>query len=144
MLEQYLLQPISKWLATATQSPAQESKDTEFMAKKTHTILVDDLDGSNADETVTFGIDGATYEIDLTSANAAALREALAPFVAAGQRVTPARRSRSTRSTGTSANSAAGSRSSDIRAWALAEGLTVNTRGRLPASVVAAYDAAHA
>lgn len=144
MFEQYVLQPISKWLATATQTPAPESKDSEFMAKRTHTILVDDLDGSQADETVTFGIDGETFQIDLTAANAAALREALAPFVAAGSKVTPARRSRSTRANGASASSAAGSRSSDIRAWAIEQGLTVNSRGRLPASVVAAYDAAHA
>ncbi len=57
------------------------------MAKKTQVILIDDLDQGQADETVTFGLDGSTYEIDLSSKNAAALRDALATYVGAAHRL---------------------------------------------------------
>ena len=57
------------------------------MAQKVQVLLVDDVDGGTADETVTFGLDGVTYEIDLTSDNAAKLRDALAPWVANGRKV---------------------------------------------------------
>ena len=111
------------------------------MAIRTQTILVDDLDGSEAAETVTFGLDGDTFEIDLTEENAAALRDLLAPYVEAGRRQT-AKRGRGRRGR-TAEGSAGTSRSAEIRAWAAAEGLPVNTRGRIPADVIAAFGAAH-
>ena len=56
------------------------------MAQRVHVVLVDDIDGSDAGETVTFGLDGSTYEIDLNEKNAAALREALSPYVGHARR----------------------------------------------------------
>ena len=57
------------------------------MAQKVNIVLVDDIDGSEATETVSFGLDGTTYEIDLNDANAAALRDALATYVGHGRKV---------------------------------------------------------
>ena len=57
------------------------------MAQKVHIVLEDDLDGSDASQTVSFGLDGATYEIDLNDKNAAALRDALAKYVGHGRKV---------------------------------------------------------
>ena len=107
------------------------------MAQKTQVILLDDLDGGSADETVTFGLDGTSYEIDLNSANAAALRDSLAPYVASGRRV-------GGRSSGGRGRKRAGdNRTPEIRAWAREHGHKVNERGRIPASVVEAWEKAH-
>ena len=57
------------------------------MAQKVRIIMTDDLDGGAADETVSFAIDGRTYEIDLSEQNANKLRDALAPFIASARRV---------------------------------------------------------
>lgn len=107
------------------------------MAQKVQVVLVDDIDGGTADETVTFALDGVTYEIDLTTANAATLREAVAPWIGAGRRVggrsrTPGRR--------TGARSAGG-KNTEIREWARSAGYSVSDRGRIPAEVKAAFDA---
>lgn len=114
------------------------------MAKITQVTLVDDLDGGAADETVLFGLDGDAYEIDLSEANAQALRDLLAPYLDKARKAetrTPARKSTATRSAGAGAGS--GTPTSVIRAWAIETGHPVNTRGRIPAEVVAAYEAAH-
>jgi hypothetical protein len=110
------------------------------MAKRHLEILVDDLDGNEADETVQFGLDGENYEIDLTAANAEALRELLAPYLEGARRAAPKRGRRKAAKPATGAATP----SALIRAWAAENGLTVNTRGRIPADVVAAYEAAHA
>jgi hypothetical protein len=102
-----------------------------------HIVLEDDLDGSSADETLTFGLDGVTYEIDLSKKNAAKLRDALAAYVAAARRV-PGRGSRRGRG-----RSSSGPTASQVRDWARAQGYDVSDRGRVPAEVRAAYDAAH-
>ena len=107
------------------------------MAQKVHIVLEDDLDGSPATETVSFGLDGATYEIDLNDANAAALRDALAPYVGAGRRAGGSRRTRS------SSKSTSGPSAREIRDWARSNGHTVPDRGRIPADVREAFDAAH-
>jgi hypothetical protein len=110
------------------------------MAQKVNIVLVDDLDGSEAEETVSFGLDGATYEIDLSAANAATLREALAGYVGVARKVTGARR----RSGGRRAsNASAGASTSDVRDWARANGYTVSERGRVSAEIQSAYAAAH-
>jgi hypothetical protein len=122
------------------------------MAQKTVVSLIDDLDGeSEADETVEYGIDGVTYEIDLTKDNAEALREILAPYIAAARRSGGRARSgtggrgRSSGSSGAVAKTAGRSREAlkSIRDWAKSSGWTVSDRGRLPSNVVEAYDAAH-
>ena len=110
------------------------------MAQKVNIVLVDDLDGSEASETVTFGLDGSTYEIDLNDANAAALREALAGFLGHARKTTGGSR-RTRRSAGSSSSSS--SHTKDVREWAKAQGMEVSERGRISADVQQAYDAAH-
>lgn len=107
--------------------------------------LVDDLDGTLLDvgsgETVLFSLDGVAYEIDLTADNAVALREALQPYVAAGRRVSG---SRSGTSSGGRQRRRAGQQDyGPVRAWAKENGYSVSERGRVPASIVEAYEAAH-
>lgn len=123
------------------------------MAQKTVVSFIDDLDGeSEAEGTVTFGLDGVEYEIDLTTENAEDLRDIFAPYIAAarrtgGRRSTGATRSRSSSSGSGGGGSSIVSRSREalkaIRDWAKTEGWAVSDRGRLPNNVVEAYDAAH-
>ena len=108
------------------------------MAQKVNIVLVDDLDGSEATETVTFGLDGTTYEIDLNDANAASLREALSGYVGHARKVTGgARRGRKAAGGGSSSNT------KDVREWAKSQGMEVSERGRISADVQRAYEAAH-
>ncbi len=101
-------------------------------------ILEDDIDGGPAEETVTFGLDGATYEIDLNESNAAALRDALAAYVGAGRRSGGRRSTGRRKSTGTGGSST----TSQIREWAKANGYDVSERGRISADVKEAYEKA--
>ena len=106
------------------------------MAQKIHIVLEDDLDGGDAAETVTFGLDGTTYEIDLNDKNADKLRTALAPYVGHGRKVGSApRRGRKAASGGASAK--------EIREWARNNGYDVPERGRVSAEVRAAYEKAN-
>ena len=108
------------------------------MAQKIHIVLEDDLDGSEATETVTFGLDGTTYEIDLNDKNAAKLRDALAGYIGHGRKVGSApRRGRK------AAASAGGTSAKEIRDWARSNGYEVPDRGRVSADVRAAYEAAN-
>ncbi|WIY82059.1 Lsr2 family protein [Propionimicrobium sp. PCR01-08-3] len=107
------------------------------MAQRVEIILIDDIDESPATEKVRFGLDGVNYEIDLSKKNADSLREALAPYVGAARRV----RGQRARSAGSTA--AAGSSPAEIRAWAADNGYEVSARGRVPAEVRAAYEAAN-
>ncbi|WP_445402059.1 histone-like nucleoid-structuring protein Lsr2 [Streptomyces sp. LE64] len=111
------------------------------MAQKVQVLLVDDLDGVEADETVTFALDGKTYEIDLTTDNADKLRGLLEPYVKGGRRTG----GRSTGGRGKARATAAGSSqdTAQIRAWAKENGHKVNDRGRVPADVRQAYEDAH-
>ncbi|MFJ9752863.1 histone-like nucleoid-structuring protein Lsr2 [Streptomyces chartreusis] len=109
------------------------------MAQKVQVLLVDDLEGGEADETVTFALDGKTYEIDLTTGNAGELRGLLDPYMKSGRR-TGGRASGGrgkTRASGSSEETAV------IRAWARQQGFEVNDRGRVPAAVRAAYEKAN-
>jgi hypothetical protein len=108
------------------------------MAQKVQVVLVDDLDGGTADETVTFSLDGVSYEIDLTHENAARLRDALAPYVGHGRRVGGARRSG-----GRAPKSSGGADPARVRAWAKQQGIAVNERGRISADLMARFEAAH-
>jgi hypothetical protein len=110
------------------------------MATQTTVTLVDDLDGSEADEQVEFAVDGRTYEIDLSSANSARLREALAPYISA------ARRTSGRRSSGGSSSSRPSTdreQNQAIREWAQQQGLKISERGRIPSNVLEAYRQAH-
>ena len=118
------------------------------MAQRTVVTLVDDLDGGVAAESVSFGLDHVDYEIDLSGEHAEALREVLAPYVAAARRTGGRRLARTAtavRSTSSSGPSAGAGRSrsanAEIRAWAAEHGVTLAERGRLPGRVVEAYEA---
>lgn len=111
------------------------------MVQKTQVILVDDLDGGAAAETVTFALDGVTYEIDLNEAHAAELRDAFATWVGHARKVSSVRGS--ARPARRSSRSGGASEATAVREWARANGHTVSERGRIPASVKALYDAAH-
>ena len=111
------------------------------MAQKVNIVLVDDLDGTEAEETVTFGLDGTTYEIDLNAANAQALREALSGYVGHARKVSAGRRGSGRRTS--SSGSGAGGNTKAVREWAKSQGMEVSERGRISADVQQAYDAAH-
>jgi hypothetical protein len=106
------------------------------MAQKVHITLEDDLDGGDATETVSFGLDGRTYEIDLNDKNAAALRDALARYIGA------ARRSGGRSGGGAKRNTQMGPSAREIRDWARSNGHKVPDRGRIPADVREAFEAA--
>ena len=108
------------------------------MAQKVHIVLEDDLDGSDASQTVTFGLDGTSYEIDLNDKNAAALRDALATYVGHGRKVSGSRRGRRS-----SASSTTGHSAKEIRDWARSNGHKVPERGRIPGDVREAFESAH-
>jgi nucleoid-associated protein Lsr2 len=109
------------------------------MAQKIQTLFVDDLDGGEAEGTVRFGLDGASYEIDLSTAHAEELRNVLAPYTRAGRKVTGAAR-RTGRGQGKAA--ANGFSTSEVRDWAKANGMEIKDRGRIPADVIAKFRAA--
>lgn len=109
------------------------------MAKKTVVLLEDDIDGSEASESVSFSLDGTEYEIDLNEGHANELRQALERFTNAGRKISggrgrPAARGKSLQG---------GPDAKAVRMWALDNGLKVNTRGRIQADIVEKYEAAH-
>src|SRR4051795_2163045 len=114
------------------------------MAQRVNVVLVDDIDGSDAAETVSFALDGVDYEIDLSDKHAAELRDAVALYVGHARR-TGGRRKGSRRSGSGSggSGSGAGTSAADIRAWARENGWEVPERGRVSAEVREAYAAAN-
>jgi hypothetical protein len=119
------------------------------MAQQVDVRYVDDIDGSDASGTISFALDGRSYEIDLSDDNAAKLRDSLASFVAAARRAggsTGTRRGRSQRSTSDTDEAPARSNREEtaaVRAWARENGHEVSERGRIPKAVVQAYQSAH-
>lgn len=115
------------------------------MAQKTQIILTDDLDGSEATQTVTFAFQGTSYELDLNDEHASSIEESFSEWVSAARKV-----STSGRSAGSATRSSTGRASStskrgdldEVRAWARENGHTVADRGRIKQSVLDAYDAA--
>jgi Lsr2 len=129
----------------------RKEEDKE-MAQRVNVVLVDDIDGTDAAETVTFGLDGADYEIDLSEENADRLREAFALYIGHARETRRSggggrRRSAGGRSSrnGRAARSAStgGTSASEIRAWARENGFQVPDRGRIPGEVREAYESAH-
>ena len=106
------------------------------MAQQTTVTLTDDLDGTKATETVRFGLDGRSYEIDLNKRNAAALRKVLAEFTSAGRKVRGSRAA----SKPVAAPGPARIDAKAVREWAAANGITVSARGRIPADVLTRYE----
>lgn len=106
------------------------------MARKVLIELIDDLDGSTASQTVDFSLDGVSYEIDLTDANAAELRSFLSRFTGKARRDGGRKKS-------PGAALRQGPDTKAIRAWAVAQGLDVNPRGRVPEAIIQQYTAAN-
>ena len=110
------------------------------MAKRTLHMLIDDIDGGDADETITFALDGTQYEIDLSKKNAAKMRDGIARYIDAGTRV--ARGGTATRATaGRGRGPAKADRDQNraIREWAQANGMDVSDRGRIKQEIVDRY-----
>ena len=106
------------------------------MAQRVNVVLIDDLDGSEATETVRFGLDGTNYAVDLSEAHANELRDLLAPYIGVGRKLSGQRRM--ARKVASGEPNAA-----DVRAWARENGYDVSDRGRVPADVLQAFAAAH-
>jgi hypothetical protein len=127
-----------------------EGETPTIMSQKHIVQLIDDIDESEAAETVSFGLDGAQYEIDLSERNAAALREALALYIAHGRRagrvngravsgtgqISAGRRTRT-------ATRPDREQTAQIREWARNNGHKIGDKGRIPAEILAAWEAAH-
>lgn len=107
------------------------------MAREIRVILTDDIDGSEDARTVEFSFGKVDYTIDLSEANVAKLEEALAPFIEKAERVTRRRGKKAV------APRARQGGSAGIRVWARENGYEVSDRGRVPAEVIAAYEAAN-
>lgn len=111
------------------------------MAQRVQVILIDDISGGEAVETVSFGLDGVSYEIDLSEDNAKKLRDAFAPWVADSRRAGGRRQTR--RSGGGSEGGSSREELAKIREWGRANGHQVSDRGRVSAEVRRAYAEAH-
>jgi hypothetical protein len=109
------------------------------MAQKIQVLLIDDIDGSTAAETVQFGIDGSTYEVDLSRENAAKLRETLATYVGSARRANGV--SRKARNGSAPVGKIDREQNAAVRDWARNNGYTVSDRGRIPSEIVEAYHA---
>ena len=112
------------------------------MAQKVQVLLVDDLDGGEAEETVTFALDGSNYEIDLSGKNASEMRDSFAKYVGAARKI-----GRSSSSSGRSSRRSSGTstamdrdQAAAIRSWAKKQGLKVSDRGRIPATIIEQYN----
>jgi len=108
------------------------------MAQRVQVLLVDDIDGAAAAETVSFSLDGVSYEVDLTAAHAKKLRDEFASWVGHARRSGGRKSSRKAGSAGPRRGDL-----SEVREWARNNGHKVSDRGRVSAEVLAAYDKAH-
>lgn len=106
------------------------------VAQQTRILLMDDIDGSPAATTVRFGFDGASYEIDLSEAHADQFARAMEPYMERARTAPRQRRPAPTARSGRHDQS-------QVRAWAREQGLKVSGRGRIPAEVLARFEAAH-
>jgi hypothetical protein len=105
------------------------------MAQKVTVLLTDDLDGGEASQTVNFGLDGSVYEIDLNDKNATGLRSVFQDYIDRARKGHAARR-------GAGRSIPQRQHSAEVRAWARTQGVDVSERGRIPATVVAQFEAA--
>jgi hypothetical protein len=107
------------------------------MARKVVVEMADDIDGSEATQTISFALRGVEYEIDLSDTNVAKLEEALTPYIQSGRRVGGRKRAG-----GNAGGVPAGIEPQAVRAWALEQGIEVGVRGRIPHHIVDQYSAA--
>ncbi|WP_299039677.1 Lsr2 family protein [uncultured Pseudokineococcus sp.] len=113
------------------------------MAQKTQVTLVDDLDGSEATQTVTFAFQGTSYEIDLNDQHFSSIEESFAEWIESARKTTASRGAASSRANATRSGGTKRADLDDVRAWARDNGHTVADRGRVKQSILDAYDAAH-
>jgi Lsr2 len=113
------------------------------MAQKVIREFVDDIDGSEAERTFTFAVDGTHYEIDLSTQNIKEFHEAIAGFVESARKVKASGNSRQTRKARTSDSGRSREQTQTVREWARQQGHRVNDRGRIPAAIQQAFDQAH-
>jgi hypothetical protein len=102
------------------------------LAQKIQTTFVDDIDGSEAEGTVRFGLDGAGYEIDLSVAHSEELHKALAPYITHARKTSALRAARGRRDAGAIDTH-------QVREWAREQGIHVKDRGRVPADIAERY-----
>jgi hypothetical protein len=110
------------------------------VAQKVQVLLVDDIDGGEASETVSFALDGTSYEIDLSEGNAKKMRDALAAYVGSARK---AARVQGASRAGRSSARPDREQTRAIRTWARSKGLEVNDRGRIPSTVIDQYNKSH-
>jgi len=110
------------------------------MARTVRVHLIDDIDGSTADETVRFSLDHITYEIDLSGEHSEQFRKTVAPYIVAGRRASRGLVTGGRSRAATSGTPAVGLRNQAIREWAKRTGIPVQERGRIAASVVERYE----
>lgn len=111
------------------------------MARQVIVVLTDDLDGTEADRTVEFALDGVGYTIDLSEKNIGEFRKALEPYINAGTRIGRGGiERRESRSRGGASARSTRDQNRAIREWAISQGYQVSERGRIPASIVEAYN----
>jgi Lsr2 len=124
-----------------------DREETAYMAQKVIRKFVDDIDGSPAERTFTFTVDGTHYEIDLSSENIKEFNDAIAGFVESARKVKGGGNGRRTRKVSTSSGISGSGRSREqtqaVREWARRQGHSINDRGRIPASIQQAFDQAH-
>jgi Lsr2 len=113
------------------------------MAQKVIREFVDDIDGSEAERTFTFAVDGTHYEIDLSTQNIKEFHEAIAGFVESARKVKASGNSRRARKARTSDSGRSREQTQAVREWARQQGHRVNDRGRIPAAIQQAFDQAH-
>jgi len=111
------------------------------VAQKVETVFTDDLDGSNADTTIRFALDGVEYEIDLNAAHASELRTAAKQYIEGARKISASAR-RPARGSARRAPASGGPNSSEVRDWAKDQGYEVKERGRIPAELVIKFQAA--
>ena len=113
------------------------------MAQRVEILLIDDLDGGQASQTVRFALDGRALEIDLSDTNATRLRKAFEPYVSAGRRL--GARTGTSRRTAVSAGTSGMTKAelANVRAWARSNGYEISERGRVKGALLDAYHAAH-
>ena len=113
------------------------------MAQVVTRTFVDDIDGSEAERTFTFAVDGVSYEIDLSSANIAEFKAAIGGFVESARKVKAGKVAAAGRKRGSTNVGPSREQTLAIREWARKSGLNVSRRGRISAEVMSAFNAAH-
>ena len=113
------------------------------MAQKVIREFIDDIDGSAAERTFTFAVDGTDYEIDLSTQNIKEFHEAVAGFVESARKVKASGGGRRAPKTSTSGTGRSREQTQAVREWARQQGHSINDRGRIPASIQQAFDQAH-